>query len=118
MIPRRQREGHPTDLNTPLRHARGCAQHMMETAGGVPPALMAEARESQARRFLCSGRDSRGKFTGFGTRLVPQCDRFEGRFAQMMPPKEPGGQEVQLARTPLKSLGVVVEGHGQEPVWN
>lgn len=80
--------------------------------------IMAEARGSKAQQFLFIQRDSSGKFTGFGTSLVPQFEELEGRFAQMMPPKEPSDKDAQMAQMLLTAMGVIVVNKGQNPMWN
>ena len=80
--------------------------------------IIAEARGAKAQQFLFIQRDSGGKFAGFGTSLVPQFEEMEGRFAQMMPPKEPSDKDAQMAKMLLTAMGVIVEGKGQNPMWN
>ena len=80
--------------------------------------IIAEARGAKAQQFLFIQRDSRGKFSGFGTSLVPQFEKMEGRFAQMMPPKEPSDKDAQMAKMLLTAMGVIVEGKGADPMWN
>ena len=90
----------------------------------VPKSLEDGAEKDKfanAGRLLAVGyiqRDSGGKFAGFGTSLVPQFEELEGRFAQMMPPKEPGDKDAQMARMLLTAMGVIVEGKGADPMWN
>ncbi len=80
--------------------------------------IMGETRESCAQQFLFIQRNSSGKFTGFGTSLLPQFDDMQGRFAQMMPPKVPGENEVFMARSLLTAMGVKVTSAGFNPMWN
>lgn len=80
-------------------------------------AIMAEARGVQSQQFLFIQRNSFGKFIGFGTSLLPQYDSIEGRFAQMMPLKEPGEKESKAARDLLNVLGIKVSG-SNEHTWN
>jgi len=104
------------------------AKHPGETVPDIPPSqspdrkevvvLTAEARGVRAQQFLFIGRDWQRRFTGFGTSLVPQFDQIEGRFARMMPPKEPSNKDARLARMALKAMGVAVETLGTNPMWN
>jgi hypothetical protein len=80
--------------------------------------IMGETRETRAQQFLFIQRNSAGKFTGFGTSLVPQFNQMEGRFAQMLPPKVPTRQNAVMARTLLAAMGVKVANHGHTPGWN
>lgn len=104
------------------------AKHPGEAVPNVPPSqspdrkevvvLMAEARGVRAQQFLFIERDWQQRFTGFGTSLVPQFDKIEGRFARMMPPKEPSNKDARLARLALRAMGVAVETLGSNPIWN
>lgn len=80
--------------------------------------IMAESREGCAQRFLFIQRDSLGRFTGFGTSLLPQIQDVEGRFAGLLPPKEPTDEMAMAARNLLQSLGVAIEQVGPDPRWN
>ena len=74
-------------------------------------AIMAEGRGRAAQRFLFIQRDSFGKFLGFGTSLLPEMDKAEGRFVGLLPPKAPTEQMASAARNLLQSMGVSVERH-------
>jgi len=80
--------------------------------------VMAEAHCARAQQFLFIQRDGQGKFTGFGTSLLPQFDQMEGRFARMMPGKKPTENEAQMARTLLKTMGMAVQTPGNNTLWN
>lgn len=80
--------------------------------------IMGETHDSRGQHFLFIQRNSAGKFTGFGTSVVPQFDRLEGRFAQMMPPKEPSQNEALMARSLLTAMGIAVTNAGFNPMWN
>jgi hypothetical protein len=79
---------------------------------------MAESRGAKAQRFLFIQRDSRGKFLGFGTSLLPQIDEVQGRFAGLLPPKEPSDEMALAAKNLLKSMGIALENVGFDPRWN
>lgn len=80
--------------------------------------IMGETRDSRGQQFLFIQRNSAGNFTGFGTSLLPQFDDLQGRFAQMMPPKEPGEKDALMARTLLGAMGIQVRNEGFNPMWN
>jgi hypothetical protein len=80
--------------------------------------IMAESREGCTQRFLFIQRDSLGKFTGFGTSLLPQVEDVEGRFAGLLPPKEPTEEIAMAARNLLQAMGIAVENAGFDPRWN
>ena len=81
--------------------------------------IVAESFESCASRFLFIQRDSIGKFTGFGTSLMPDfSDKPEGRFGGIMPPKEPTDEIAASARNLLKAMGIAVESRGFNPELN
>jgi hypothetical protein len=81
-------------------------------------AIMAESREGRAQRFLFIQRDSAGRFTGFGTSLLPQIQEIEGRFAGLLPPNEPTDEMAMAARNLLQAMGVAIERAGPDPKWN
>ncbi len=80
--------------------------------------IVAETRDAQEHQILIIQRNSSGKFTGFGTSLLPQSDKIEGRFAQMMPPNEPSEENAKTARQLLQTMGVVMDEQGGNPLWN
>jgi hypothetical protein len=81
-------------------------------------AIMAESREGRAQRFLFIQRDSAGRFTGFGTSLLPQIQEIEGRFAGLLPPSQPTDEMAMAARNLLQAMGVAIERAGPDPKWN
>jgi hypothetical protein len=81
-------------------------------------AIMAESREGGAQRFLFIQRDSFGKFTGFGTSLLPQIQEVQGRYAGLMPPSEPSDEMAFAAKNLLQAMGVSLEKVGFDPKWN
>lgn len=80
--------------------------------------VMAETRHTSKHRFLFIQRNSVGQFTGFGTRLVPDFDDTQGRFAQLIPPNVPSENDSAMARSLLKVMGVALADRGQNPIWN
>jgi hypothetical protein len=49
--------------------------------------------------------DARG-FFGFGEHNGPKFDNFTGRFAQLLPPKRPSAEGIELARAMLAAMGI------------
>ena len=80
--------------------------------------IMVESREGCAQLFLFIQRDSFGKFTGFGTSLLSQIKEVEGRFAGLLPPKEPSEEMAASARNLLQTMGTSIEKTGFDPRWN
>jgi hypothetical protein len=68
--------------------------------------LLGEAVGQQKQRFLPIIRSDNGTFFGFGEFEGPKLDNFEGRFAQVMPPKQPDAQAKMLAGAMLQVMGV------------
>ncbi len=81
-------------------------------------AVMGESRDGRAQQFLFIQRDAAGKFTGFGTSLLPQFDKLEGRFAGMIPPNAPTDEDTRKAQALLAAMGVTVFQAGFDPSWN
>jgi hypothetical protein len=54
-------------------------------------------------------RTEAGGFFGFGGHDGPKLDNFEGRFAQLLPPKRPDAEGIDLARAILAAMGVTEE---------
>jgi hypothetical protein len=44
-----------------------------------------------------------------GEHVGPKLNNFEGRFAQLLPPKRPGAEGIDLARAMLVAMGVTEE---------
>ena len=104
-----KRRGQPPDLTVPPSQSPDREEVV---------AIMAESRGAKAQRFLFIQRDSRGKFLGFGTSLLPKIDEVQGRFAGMLPPKEPSDEMALAAKNLLKSMGIALENVGFDPRWN
>jgi hypothetical protein len=69
-------------------------------------ALLGEAVGHRQQQFLPIVRSDNGKFFGFGEYSGPKIGNFEGRFAQVMPPKKPDTQARMLAGAMLQAMGV------------
>lgn len=104
-----KRRGQPPDLSVPPSQSPDREEVV---------AIMAESREVRAQRFLFIQRNSLGKFTGFGTSLLPQIQEVEGRFAGLLPPKDPTDEMALAARNLLQAMGIAVENAGPDPRWN
>jgi hypothetical protein len=50
--------------------------------------------------------------------LLPQIQELEGRFAGLLPPKEPTEEMALAARNLLQAMGVTIEQVGPDPRWN
>ena len=104
-----KRRGQPPDLSVPPSQSPDREEVV---------AIMAESREGSAQRFLFIQRDSFGKFTGFGTSLLPQIQEVQGRYAGLMPPSEPSDEMAFAAKNLLQAMGVSLEKVGFDPKWN
>jgi hypothetical protein len=81
-------------------------------------ALFAQMKGLTAQQILKIKREG-GEFAGFESdQTPPKFDEVRGRFAQILPPKEPTESEAQMARFVVAGMGYVVEGKGQNPTWN
>jgi len=69
--------------------------------------LLGEAGGQQKQKFLPIIRSDNGTFFGFGEFSGLKLDNFEGRFAQVMPPKKPDAQAKMLAGAVLQAMGVM-----------
>ncbi len=54
-------------------------------------------------------RTDAGGFFGFGEHDGPKFENFEGRFAQLLPPKPPDAEGIELARAMLEAMGITGE---------
>ena len=68
--------------------------------------LTGETVERGEQKLLPIIRTDAGGFFGFGEHDGPQLDNFEGRFAQMLPPKPPTAEARELARAMLAAMGI------------
>jgi hypothetical protein len=71
--------------------------------------LTGETVEHGRQMLLPIIRTDAGGFFGFGEHDGPELDHFEGRFAQMLPPKRPSAEGVEMARAILAAMGVTKE---------
>jgi hypothetical protein len=68
--------------------------------------LTGETLEHGEQKLLPIIRTDAGGFFGFGEHAGPKLDIFEGRFAQLLPPKRPTTQDRKLARAMLAAIGI------------
>ena len=81
--------------------------------------IIGQSRNANITRFLSIERDSAGDFAGFGPSLLPDMDGVpEGRFAQLMPAREPNDQDALVAFRALQSVGINIQRPGNEAQWN
>jgi hypothetical protein len=71
--------------------------------------LTGETAGHGQQKLLPIIRTDAGGFFGFGEHDVLQLDNFEGRFAQMVPPKRPTAEARDLARAVLAAMGISEE---------
>jgi hypothetical protein len=71
--------------------------------------LSGETVERGRQMLLPIIRTDAGGLFGFGGHDGPQLDNFQGRFAQLLPPKRPSAEGVKMARAMLAALGVTEE---------
>ncbi len=77
--------------------------------------LLGEAVGQQKRRLLPIIRSDNGDFFGFGDYQGPKLDSFEGRFAQILPPKKPDTEAKLLAGAMLTVRGITEQALRGQP---
>ena len=68
--------------------------------------LTGETAQHCKQMLLPIIRTDAGGFFGFGEHDGPKLDNFTGRFAQLLPPKRPGAEGMELARALLAAMGI------------
>jgi hypothetical protein len=71
--------------------------------------LAGESRSGFKQKILPIIRTDAGGFFGFGDFEGPDATSFQGRFAQILPPKLPSSEMQTKARTLLAAMGVTAE---------
>ena len=71
--------------------------------------LIGESRAERKQKLLPIVRSHSGAFFGFGEDHKLQADTFTGRFAEILPPREPSEQQCAMAEVLLKLKGVRLE---------
>ena len=80
--------------------------------------LTGETAQHCKQMLLPIIRTDAGGFFGFGEHDGPNFDNFKGRFAQLLPPKRPGAEGIELARAMLAAMGVTEERLRGDAGWN
>jgi hypothetical protein len=68
--------------------------------------LMGESHSGRKQKFLPIIRSGNGKFFNLGETTIPDMDKMEGRFAQILPPNVATVEHRALAQAMLKVKGV------------
>ncbi len=71
--------------------------------------LTGETVKHSVQRLLPIIRTDAGGFFGLGEHEGPHLDKFEGRFAHLIPRKRPNAENREMARVMLGALGVTEE---------
>ena len=71
--------------------------------------LAGESRSEAKQKILPIIRTGAGGFFGFGEFEGPEATSFQGRFAQILPPKLPSPEMQTKARVVLAAMGVTAE---------
>jgi hypothetical protein len=80
--------------------------------------VSAEIKGIAAQQIFTIKRDAAGLFVELEEKLTPKFDEMQGRFARILPPKEPTENQAKMASFVVAGLGYVVEGKGKNPIWN
>jgi hypothetical protein len=68
--------------------------------------LTGETVQHCKQKLLLIIRTDADGFFGFVEHDGPRLDNFEGRFAQLLPPKRPDAEGIELARAMLAAMGI------------
>ena len=80
--------------------------------------ITGEAAGQQKQKLLPIIRTDTGGFFGFGEHDGPKFDNYQGRFAQIIPPKKPTTEGRELAKAMLAAMGITEEALQNKPEWN
>jgi hypothetical protein len=80
--------------------------------------LTGETAQHCKQMLLPIVRTDAGGFFGFGEHDGPKLDTFTGRFAQLLPPKRPTAEGIELARAMLVAMGIGEEALRGNPERN
>jgi hypothetical protein len=80
--------------------------------------ITGETVGQQKQKLLPIIRTDAGGFFGFGEHTGPQFDNYQGRFAQIIPPKKPTTEGQELAKTMLAAMGITDQSFQNKPEWN
>ena len=74
--------------------------------------LMGESKIGQKQRILPIIRSGNGRFFGFKEAVMPQTERFEGRFSQILSPNTPTDEHRFIAKAMLEMKGLNLDKPG------
>lgn len=80
--------------------------------------LTGEARGVKKQKFLPIIRSGNGKFFGFGESDLPEFDNFQGRFAELLPPRAGTPELRSTAKLLLKAMGITDSTLQGDPRWS
>jgi hypothetical protein len=80
--------------------------------------LTGETVQQCKQKLLPIIRTDAGGFFGFGEHGGPKFDNLKGRFAQLLPPKRPTAEGIELARARLAAMGIGEEALRGNPERN
>lgn len=80
--------------------------------------LTAETVKQSVRRLLPIIRTDAGGFFGLGEHEGPHLDKFEGRFAHLIPPKRLNAENREMTRALLAAMGVTEDRLRGDAGWN
>jgi hypothetical protein len=80
--------------------------------------ITGEAIGQQKQKLLPIIPTDAGGFFGFGENDGPKFDNYQGRFAQIIPPKKPTSESRERAKTMLAAMGITEESLRDKPEWN
>ena len=75
--------------------------------------LMGESKTGHKQKFLPIIRSGNGKFFGFNESELPEMDRIEGRFSQILSPETPSVEHRLIAKAMLEVKGVNLDKPGE-----
>jgi hypothetical protein len=80
--------------------------------------ITGEAIGQEKQKLLPIIRTDAGGFFGFGEHAGPKFDNYQGRFAQIIPPKKPTSEDQELAKSLLAAMGITEESLRNKPESN
>ncbi len=80
--------------------------------------ITGEAIGQQKQKLLPIIRTDAGGFFRLGEHDGPKFDNYQGRFAQIIPPKKPTTEGQELARMMLAVMGITEQSLRNGPEWN
>jgi hypothetical protein len=80
--------------------------------------LTGETAKQSVQRLLPIIRTEACAFFGLGEHEGPDLDKFEGRFAHLIPPRRPNAENREMARALLAAMGVTEDRLWGNAGWN